>query len=646
MATEKKKKTKANQKPSPVFPGDHIITSTRLIRIMQDSTQNGSRFCFILGSGASVESGILSGKALERAWMDCLMGVSKDRDTEPFSPDETRELAGKLRENGRLQYDFSVIEENWNNARMNNRSMDSRYYFDIFKLRFYPDKKLGFRYLEKIMENAQPSLGYHTLALILAEDKGNNLVVTLNFDSLVEDSLYLYTNKKPLVINHELLADYLDCNAVTRPLIAKLHHGLFFDPINDTKELPKNWKKSWREILKYVFYTYTPIVIGYGGGDNSLMEILKDKQIPIRNGMYWCTCDNPLEEDFNDDIRKLVKARNGHFVLIDGFNSLMLEMGKVFFDGQIEPDATKELWDQQVKERMEKYEKQYHSLIPSNNLNVSHDAKEFLNLGISCWINNKYGDAIENLSKAIELDSSDAFAYLVRGFARNELKEYGKAIDDFSKAIEFDPSHTAAYYNRGDAWNELKEYGKAIDDFSTAINLDPSDAAAYYNRGNAWIKLKEYGKAIDDFSKAIEFDPSHAAAYNNRGYVWNELEEYNKAIDDFSRAIELDPSYAKRYNNRGATWNELKEYRKAIDDCSKAIELNPSYANPYNHRGYAWNGLKEYDKAITDYTKAIELNPSYIVAYRNRAATYDALNHPDLAEADRKKAAELESKTT
>ena len=80
MATEKKKKTKATKKPSPVFPGDHIITSTRLIRIMQDSIQNGSRFCFILGSGASVESGILSGMALERAWMDCLMGVSKDRD--------------------------------------------------------------------------------------------------------------------------------------------------------------------------------------------------------------------------------------------------------------------------------------------------------------------------------------------------------------------------------------------------------------------------------------------------------------------------------------------------------------------------------------------------------------------------------------
>lgn len=576
MATEKKKKTKATQKPSPVFPGDHIITSTRLIRIMQDSIQNGSRFCFILGSGASVESGILSGMALERAWMDCLMGVSKDRDTEPFSPDETRNLAEKLRENGRLQYDFSIIEENWNTAREKNRSMDSRYYFDIFKLRFYPDKKLGFRYLEKIMENAQPSLGYHTLALILAEDKGNNLVVTLNFDSLVEDSLYLYTNKKPLVINHELLADYLDCNAVTRPLIAKLHHGLFFDPINDTKELPKNWKQSWQEILKYVFYTYTPIVIGYGGGDNSLMEILKDKQIPIRNGMYWCTRDNPLEEDFNDDIRKLVKARNGHFVLIDGFDSLMLEMGKVFFDGQIEPDATKELWDQQVKDRLEKYEKQYTNLRPNKEIptpNVLKDAEEFFAMGFSCWLNDDFEEALSYLNKAIELDSTNADAYFFRGLVWKAQSDYKKAIDDYSKTIELDPSNVDAYIDRAYVWNELKEYSKAIDDCSKAIELAPDFAPAYNNRGDTWNHLNEYSKAITDCDKSIELEPSSCYTYDTRGTAWKGLKEYERAIADYSVAIQLDPTLSIPYLNRAEVYDALGQPDLAEADRKKAAEL-------------------------------------------------------------------------
>lgn len=544
MPSKKKTVAKATpKKSSPVFPGDHIITSSRLIRIMQDSIQNGSRFCFILGSGASVESGILSGMALERAWMDCLMGVSKDRDTEPFSPNETRELAKKLRENGRLQYDFADIEANWENARKNNRSMDSRYYFDIFKLRFYPDKKLGFRYLEKIMENAQPSLGYHTLALILAEDKGNNLVVTLNFDSLVEDSLYLYTNKKPLVINHELLADYLDCNAVTRPLIAKLHHGLFFDPINDTKELPKNWKKSWQEILKYVFYTYTPIVIGYGGGDNSLMEILKDKQIPIRNGMYWCTRDNPLEEDFNDDIRKLVKARNGHFVLIDGFDSLMLEMGKVFFDGQIEPDATKELWDQQVKERLDKYEKQYKNLRSNKEiitLNVVKDAQEFVDMGFSCFLNDDFEEALIYLDKAIELDPTNSEAYRIRGHIWAEIDKRELAIDDYSTAITYDPDNEDLFGFRGLAYYASDKYQEAIDDYTKVLTKNPYEIFIYNSRGDAWMELSNYGNAIADYSKAIELHPTYALAYRNRARAYDALNQPDLAADDRKKADELE----------------------------------------------------------------------------------------------------------
>ena len=42
--------------------------------MMKDLSESSERFCFILGSGASVESGIPSGSTLEMQWMDCLMG--------------------------------------------------------------------------------------------------------------------------------------------------------------------------------------------------------------------------------------------------------------------------------------------------------------------------------------------------------------------------------------------------------------------------------------------------------------------------------------------------------------------------------------------------------------------------------------------
>ena len=65
------------------------------------------------------------------------------------------------------------------------------------------------------------------MAIMLTDKGRNNLVITTNFDSLVEDALFMYTSSKPLVINHELLADYAGDPNISRPIIAKVHRGIF-----------------------------------------------------------------------------------------------------------------------------------------------------------------------------------------------------------------------------------------------------------------------------------------------------------------------------------------------------------------------------------------------------------------------------------
>jgi tetratricopeptide (TPR) repeat protein len=605
-------KTKKN---TPLFPGSRIMNSSRLVRIIEEGRKKGERFCFILGSGASVESNIPSGTTLQMAWMNCLMGIEKDRDTQTFRAEETRELANRMKNDRRIAHDFSEIESDWLAVRNGSKkAMNSQYYFDIYKLRFYPSEKNGFQYLEEIMEKAQPSLGYHTLALLLSEGKGNNLVITLNFDSLVEDSLYLYTDKKPIVINHELLADYLDCNSLKRPIVAKLHHGLFFDPIN-TEAISPDWKKNWHNILEHVFYTYTPIVIGYGGGDNSLMKIMEDPELNMQNGLYWCVRDNPLEIEFNEDVRQLVKKRNGHFVIIKGFDDLMLKIGNALFQEHISVEQTKQHLETKAKQQLKIYKAKYEKL-------TQEEAEEVRETTLS------------------------ADEYISMGDNMRALGEYEKAAEYYDIAIKFDPSSILAYFGRGCVYNKLKQYSKAIDNFSKVIENDPSVFEAYYNRGFSWYHSNNYQNAINDYSIAIDLDPSDIDPYINRGSAFAKLGEYKKAIEDFNKAIELNPIDVDAYNNRANAWRLLKEYSNAIDDCSKAIELDPTCTYAYCNRGMTLNEIKEYNDAIEAYSKALELKPAYILPLLGRAEAYDALGQPDLAEADRKKAAELESKTT
>lgn len=639
------------------FPKSRILSAKRLSQLIKESNNNGERFCFILGSGASVESGIQNGTELEMRWMDCLMGEAEDNGTPVMDVDETKRIAEALFEEKQIDHQFEEIEEAWTSAKLEGKSIPSEYYFDIYKLRFHANPRNGYSYLEKIMERCEPSLGYHTLAKLLVYNNLNNLVITTNFDSLVEDALFLYTDKKPLVVSHESLAGYIEAN-IQRPIIAKVHRGLMFAPFNST-ETTNELKKEWRQALSYAFGTYTPIVIGYAGGDRSLMAFLEEESTIMRNGVYWCYWDGAgLPED---NIQQFVKNKGGFFVPIKGFDALMMEIGETLYKNEITPSGTEKHLKNQTERRIQIYNEQW------KKLNEKPEMKEVLQLmneaqqreeelreeksELTYWDyirrgnraneENRRDDAVLEYSKAIGKDPNNAVAYNNRGVVYRDLKENELAVKDFIRAIELDVNYAFAYNNRGISYDNLKLFDKAIDEYNKAIELNPNDASFFNNRGVAYKNLGELEKAIEDYNKAIELDPTYVMAHNNRGNAYLNLSQFEKAIEDYDKAIEFDSNYAIAYNNRGNAYDELEQYEKAIENYNKAIELKPDFSEAYNNRGDTYRKLTHFDEAIKDFDKAIALDPSYVLAYHNRGMAYDDWKQFERAIEDYDKAIQL-----
>ena len=548
---------------TPIFPESQILTSADLSRIICNS-KNSRRFCFILGSGASVESKIPSGNTLEMDWMDCLMGVSDDKETKAMDPKRTEHFAEKLHAEKKLQHPFSAIVQEWKSAKAESRSMSSKYYFDIYLLRFHPDLREGYRYLERIMDTSKPSLGYHPLALILTagnqpigSEKLNrhNLVITTNFDSLVEDSLFLYTDHRPLVISHESLAKFIDPD-IQRPIVAKVHRGLMYDPLNSpaaTDEL----KPEWKETLDYAFKTYTPIVIGYGGGDGSLMKALQDAT--FRNGIYWCYRNASGLPD--EKIQSFVEKQNGCLVGIEGFDDLMLELGRDLYGTRISHSETTVTLQNRNARLLEQYDAKWKEMLKKKHmaqiLNPINKAEE------------------ESMKKRREEKALTDWDYIKQGNACFPGKEYRRAIELYGEAIRVNPNNAIAYGNRALAHYNLTEYNEAIEDNNIAVKLDPKYAGAFRNRGTAYATLGQLQQAIEDYDKAIALDPNYASAYNNRGYAYYNLEQYEQAIEDYCKAIELNPNYALAYGNRALSYRALKKFDLAEADEAKAKELDP-----------------------------------------------------------------------
>ena len=582
------------------FPADRILSTRQLVGAMRRSVANGQRFCFILGSGISAESGIPTGQTLATRWMACLMGEQPDLDGTPPYPNlaEVEETAAKLRAVEKLQYDFEKIKALWAEYRGKpGWEMPSEYYFDLFKIRFSPWQQDGFYYLEQQMEGKEPSFGYHPLALMLAG--GHSLAITTNFDSLLEDALYLYTDSKPLVINHEVLADYISRQRLSRPIIAKVHRGLFFDPLNSPEDT-SGLRGQWQGELRAAFHTYTPIVIGYGGGDHSLMDFLRQPDTRMPRGLYWCYRESSGLP--KNPIRQMVEDKGGHFVSTAGFDALMLAIGNALYPDKILAHKTAEHLQARTDLRIRQYEKTL-----ENAKETAHTQSGAENADFQAQVQALDQREQEGEARRESQGQLTPWDHIRRGSRYHDAGAYTEAVAEYTQAIALDPKNAAAYNNRGIAYRNLGKYAEAIADYDQAIALDPQDAVAYSNRGIAYRNLGKYAEAIADYTQAIALDPKNAGAYNNRGIAYRNLGKYAEAIADYDQAIALDPKNAAAYDNRGVARIYLEQYSAAVEDFTKAIELAPTTAAYYINRAEAYRALGQEDNAEADEEQAQKL---------------------------------------
>ena len=283
-------------------------------------------FAFILGAGASKSSGIPTGAELVHQWLSELhRQLDQDHGTRPLKDWATAE---HLRIPG---FEFQRAPE---------------FYSQVFQRRFSRDVEQGYAALEHAMKDAEPGVGYSVLATVLAKER-HRVVITPNFDNLVADALATFAYTHPLLIGHESLAHFARPK-LRRPLVAKVHRDLFLEPRNNPSDLSK-LPDSWVDALRVLFEHYTPIVIGYGGNDGSLMGLLKSIEPgKIVGGILWCyrEQDGPPREE----IVQVVARHSGVLVPILGFDELMLQLNE-----RLAYSLLADKIEEQAKKRRERY---------------------------------------------------------------------------------------------------------------------------------------------------------------------------------------------------------------------------------------------------------------------------------------------------
>jgi len=91
--------------------------------------------------------------------------------------------------------------------------------------------------------------------------------------------------------------------------------------------------------------------------------------------------------------------------------------------------------------------------------------------------------------------------YHSRGFRLRKAGKFDAAVEEYSRALELNPRHFKAYFNRGFAYDKMERFDLAICDYTRAIELEPYNAYAYYNRGISKDRYGQYEGAVADFTR-------------------------------------------------------------------------------------------------------------------------------------------------
>ncbi|CAG8440393.1 5074_t:CDS:10 [Ambispora leptoticha] len=271
-------------------------------------------------------------------------------------------------------------------------------------------------------------------------------------------------------------------------------------------------------------------------------------------------------------------------------------------------------------------------------------AEEYKALGNKAFSAHDYKTAIEQFTKAIELDSNNHVLYSNRSAAYASLKEYSKALEDANKTIELKSDWIKGYSRKGAALHGLNRLEEALETYQTGLRIEPNneqlkkslaEVESALNSSNPFTNLipriathpalKKYLEEPDFLTKIQDIQrdsktlPMHLQDPRIVD-VFKHILGINLGFAD--RAEEMDTSESLPEQN-----NETKEPPKPEPESEPEPiaelteeQLKKEEANKEKDLGNESYKKRDFEEALKHYDKAWELDPTNVTILTNKAA--------------------------
>ncbi|SLM33579.1 mitochondrial import receptor subunit tom-70 [Lasallia pustulata] len=204
----------------------------------------------------------------------------------------------------------------------------------------------------------------------------------------------------------------------------------------------------------------------------------------------------------------------------------------------------------------------------------------------------EFDSAARAFDKALEmggLGDHEAFAYNMRGTFRYLRGENNDALEDLTKSVELNPALTQSFIKRASMHLELGKYFRnaingptlmntgnreaAANDFEQAMEQNKEDPDIYYHRAQLHFILGEFGEAAKDYQKSIDLDRDFIFSHIQLGVTQYKMGSIASSMATFRRCVKNFDKVPDVYNYYGELLLDQQKYQEAIEKFDTAIEM-------------------------------------------------------------------------
>lgn len=192
----------------------------------------------------------------------------------------------------------------------------------------------------------------------------------------------------------------------------------------------------------------------------------------------------------------------------------------------------------------------------------------------------KYPEAVERLTRATSLLTTNAQAWNYLGLACHRAGDAPRAVEAYRRALALDRDLFEAHFNLGCLWLDEGKPDAAKSEFTACTLRRGESFEAWLNLGVAHYRLGELTAAENSFQKALRLSANHPEALNGLGLVNAQRRRSREAVQYFNAALKQRSDYGPALLNLATVLRrDLGDVNGAVQRYCDYLALDPQAAD-------------------------------------------------------------------